>query len=117
MICAPFGRGFPDIFGSTSLFLDEVMPKRPAKESTPSDEFPMNARTWRTVAKSLELSPQQTRIVELILQGKQDKQIAAELSLSVSTVRTYLTRIFDRTQTSDRLILVLRIFALAQGEK
>jgi DNA-binding NarL/FixJ family response regulator len=77
----------------------------------------MDRRTWRAIAKELALSPQQIRIVEAILRGKQDKQIAAELGLSIPTVRTYLTRIFDRVEVEDRLRLVLRIFAMAQDLK
>jgi DNA-binding NarL/FixJ family response regulator len=80
----------------------------------PVRSLPMDAATWQAVATELDLSPQQTRIVELILRGRQDKEIAAELSLSVPTVRTYLKRIFDRTQVVDRMGLVLQAFALAQ---
>ena len=76
--------------------------------------LPMDADVWQEVASSLTLSPQQQRIVELILQGRQDKEIAAALGLSVPTVRTYLKRVFDRTGANDRLDLVLRIFSIAQ---
>lgn len=74
----------------------------------------MTPQTWRAVVIKLKLSPQQRLIVESILRGNQDKQIAGELGLSVATVRTYLTRIFERTGVRDRLNLVLRIFAMAQ---
>jgi len=56
------------------------------------------------------------RIVELILRGRQDKEIAEELGVSFSTVRTYLKRIFDRTEVNGRNGLILHIFALAQAE-
>lgn len=74
----------------------------------------MNAATWQAIADELQLSPQQTRIVELILCGYQDKEIAAELSLSVATIRTYLKRTFDRVAVVDRMGLVLHVFAKAQ---
>ena len=61
----------------------------------------------------LGLSPQQARVVALILAGKQDKQIARDMGVGVPTVRTYLTRIFQRTGTSDRVELVVRVFACA----
>lgn len=93
------------------------MPKKSAGKEPIDASFPMSDQTWHSVAESLELSPQQVRVVELILCGKQDKQIATELGLSVPTIRTYLRRIFDRTQTSDRLSLVLCVFAIAQAEK
>lgn len=76
--------------------------------------LPMDDAIWEQVAETLSLSPQQTQIVELILRGYQDKQIAVETGLAISTVRTYLRRTFDRTQTPDRIGLVLRIFAMAQ---
>lgn len=78
--------------------------------------FPMDDATWRRVADGLGFSPQQTRIVELILCNRQDKEIAAELSLTIPTVRTYLSRAFVRTGVSDRLGLVLRVFSMAQAE-
>jgi DNA-binding NarL/FixJ family response regulator len=76
--------------------------------------LPMNQATWQTIAEELQLSPQQTRIVELILCGYQDKDIAAELSLSVPTIRTYLKRTFDRVEVADRMGLVLHVFSIAQ---
>jgi DNA-binding NarL/FixJ family response regulator len=68
------------------------------------------------VAERLAISPQQKRIVELILCGKQDRDIADALGLTVPTVRTYLTRVFARVGATDRMDLVLRVFALAVNE-
>lgn len=75
----------------------------------------MDAATWRDVQTLLALAPQQTKIVELILYGKTDKDIAEELGLSVPTIRTYLRRTYDRLGASDKLTLVLRIFQIAQS--
>jgi len=76
--------------------------------------LPMDQATWQVIAEELQLSPQQTRIAELILCGYQDKEIAAELSLSVPTIRTYLKRTFDRIEVADRMGLVLHVFTRAQ---
>ncbi len=76
--------------------------------------FPMSEAVWQEIANRLALSPQQIRIVELLLRNKQDKEIAAELGLSFPTVRTYLRRIFDRVGVKDRMGLVLHVFAIAQ---
>lgn len=78
--------------------------------------LPMSEAVWRRVAAELALSPQQRRIVELVLRAQRDKAIAETLGLSVPTVRTYLGRIFDRVGVADRMELVLRIFAMAQHE-
>lgn len=85
-----------------------------AMRSESTTPFPMAPTTWNAIAKTLELSPQQKRIVELILNGQQDKEIAAEMELTIPTVSTYLKRIFARTGVSSRMQLVLRIFAMAQ---
>ena len=76
--------------------------------------LPMDEATWQSISDELQLSPQQTRIVELILCGYQDKEIADELALSVPTIRTYLKRTFDRIAVADRMGLVLHVFAKAQ---
>lgn len=67
---------------------------------------------WQHVVDTFELSPQQARIVSLILQGKPDKLIAAEMGLTRDTIRTYLRRVFDRMGVDDRVGVVLCIFAL-----
>jgi len=71
--------------------------------------------TWALVVEALGLSPQQARIVTLILQGQCDKQIACELGKSVATVRTHLGRIFERNDLGDRAELILLVFAIAQS--
>ena len=73
----------------------------------------MDAATWTQVVDLLELSPQQTRIVELLLYGLQDREIAAELDLTVPTIRTYLGRIYVRFNVNSRLTLVLHVFRVA----
>lgn len=74
---------------------------------------PIDAATWSEVVAALQFSPQQARIVELILCGACDKQIAQCLSLSVDTVRTYLKRIDVRLGVSGRVELVVRVFTTA----
>jgi DNA-binding NarL/FixJ family response regulator len=80
---------------------------------TPRTELPCGHQLWLAMADELALSPQQRRIVELLLLGYQDKQIAKALTISVPTVRTYLKRIFDRVGVADRVGLLLHLFAMA----
>ncbi|RIK63123.1 MAG: hypothetical protein DCC65_16350 [Planctomycetota bacterium] len=70
---------------------------------------------WSEVAATLDLTPQQSKVVTLILRGYCDKQIAAQLGLSYSTVRTHLGRLFQRIGAQDRSELILAIFAIAQS--
>ncbi|TWT44927.1 transcriptional regulator MalT [Phycisphaerae bacterium RAS1] len=75
----------------------------------------LDEATWAHICLSLKIPRQQQRILSLVLQGLSDKEIAAELALRVPTVRTYLTRIYQRTGVADRVTLILRVFAIAQN--
>lgn len=77
--------------------------------------LPLPPDKWEALCATLKFSPQQKRIVELILQNRCDKQIAAAMRLRHPTVRTYISRIFGRMGVGDRLELVLKLFALSHG--
>jgi DNA-binding NarL/FixJ family response regulator len=65
---------------------------------------------WLELVNELCLSPRQAEVVECLFQGRADKQIAFELQISISTVRTYLSRLFSRFDVQDRHELVLYVF-------
>lgn len=92
-------------------------PSSPAGPADPVYALPsfLSPDAWQHIVASLQLSPQQARIVALILQGKQDKEIAAELHLNRYTIRTYLRRVFDRASIENRMGLVLRILELCSN--
>lgn len=75
--------------------------------------LPIGDAGWARASAMLKLPPQQSRIVELLLRGKRDKQIAHELGLTLPTVRTYLARIFVRVGVTDRVELILHVVELA----
>jgi DNA-binding NarL/FixJ family response regulator len=78
-------------------------------------ELPLPPALWTQLIEVLHLPPQQIRIVELILRNRGDKEIATALGIKVPTVRTYLHRIYERMDVSDRQGLVIRLFALSHG--
>lgn len=80
-----------------------------------SGTLPLNRDVFERVMESLRLPPQQVKIVELVLCGQRDKQIASSLSLRVPTVRTHLSRIFFRLGVQDRVELILHIVAAAES--
>jgi len=77
----------------------------------------MDDATWQSIAKQLALSPQQTRVVELLLHGLQDKEITAELTIIFSTLRSHLERIYRRLQVSSSKGVILLVFREAQNLK
>lgn len=50
----------------------------------------------------VDLSKQEKNVQGLILQGKSNKQIASELFISLSTVKTHITNIYGKLQVSSR---------------
>jgi DNA-binding CsgD family transcriptional regulator len=75
------------------------------------DLFPLTAQEWKATIEQLRLTRQQARVVEQILRGLRDKEIAAALKLSEATVRTHLARLFLKLGIDDRVQLVLCVLA------
>jgi DNA-binding NarL/FixJ family response regulator len=53
------------------------------------------------------LTPREIEVVELIMQGKSNKQIGSELFLTEGTVKNYTSRILDKLELKNRTELVL----------
>jgi DNA-binding NarL/FixJ family response regulator len=75
--------------------------------------LPLDDDHWRAIVQAMQLSPQQARIVELVLRGMCDKQIAVAMGIGEPTIRTYLQRISERTQTRGRMELAMRVLAVS----
>ena len=61
------------------------------------------------INKTTELSKRQQQVVELLLQGNSNKQIALELGISESTVEFHLRNIYVKLQVSSRTEAILRL--------
>ncbi|HEY4845105.1 MAG TPA: AAA family ATPase [Candidatus Dormibacteraeota bacterium] len=55
------------------------------------------------------LTPTEARVVALVVSGRSNKEVAAELSLSVKTVEANLSRIYDKLNLRSRSQLVARV--------
>jgi DNA-binding CsgD family transcriptional regulator len=60
-----------------------------------------------------QLSPREQQLVTLVAQGRTDAEIAAELYISIRTVRSHLDRIRDKTGCRRRADLTR--LALSEG--
>lgn len=76
-------------------------------------QLPLNDPHWRAIFSELRLSPQQIKIVNLVLRSAADREIASVLGLAEPTVRTYLQRIFLRTGVRGRMELAMRILEVS----
>jgi DNA-binding CsgD family transcriptional regulator len=63
------------------------------------------------VARAYDLTPREQQITELIARGVATGSIAAQLHLSVHTVRDYIKAIFEKVEVSSRGELVAKVFA------
>jgi DNA-binding NarL/FixJ family response regulator len=69
---------------------------------------------WEFVAHRLRLSRRQRQITELIVRAKKDKQIAAALGMNEWTLRSHITRVFNRLGIADRVELVVLVFGMVR---
>jgi len=51
---------------------------------------------------TISLSKQETTVKNLIINGKSNKEIAGELFISLSTVKTHITNIYQKLNISNR---------------
>jgi DNA-binding CsgD family transcriptional regulator len=57
-------------------------------------------RTW--VARAWGLSPAQLRVLDLVVQGQSNKEVASVLGIAEGTVEAHLSQIFRRSGASSR---------------
>jgi NarL family two-component system response regulator LiaR len=75
--------------------------------------FSSLSRGHRVESAGDYLSERELEVLKLAAKGMSNKEIAAQLSLSVRTVQSHLGRIFDKLEVSSRTEAVLR--ALKEG--
>lgn len=67
-----------------------------------------------TSAHALSLTSREREIAQLVADGLSDKEIAANLSMSLGTVRTHLHRAYARNGLAGRVSLVVAWLASPQ---
>lgn len=76
--------------------------------------------TYKPISKELfdlyNITDRESEIIELILDGKQTKEIAYELNIALPTVSKHISNIYEKTNISNRLELV-NIFRIKKVTK
>ncbi len=70
----------------------------------------LSVQEWAFVERDLCLSPRQAEIMRLILQGMSDKQIGWQLHIAFGTVRTHMSRLFQKCGVNGRLELLADVY-------
>ncbi|GHU95375.1 hypothetical protein FACS189479_08880 [Spirochaetia bacterium] len=93
----------------TLLKLREEAPPGKPNTDTPFDSGELPMRVWMpqegfidAFAVKYKISLREKQAMELVLSGKSDKEIAAEMNIAVSTVSSYLQRLYRKTGVSGR---------------
>jgi len=71
----------------------------------------LSEQEWGMLTNDLRLSTRQAEITRLISQGMSDKQIAWQLGIAFGTLRTHMSRLFQKCDVNDRLELLAHIYA------
>jgi DNA-binding NarL/FixJ family response regulator len=74
-------------------------------------------RARRTPEVFEQLSPRELELVAAVLRGLSNEELATELHLSLSTVKTYLSRIFTKLDVRDRTQLVILAYESGFAER
>jgi DNA-binding NarL/FixJ family response regulator len=94
-----FVRAFSEIWAGGTFTPEGYVPPSKAASSEPCGADP--------AARLAELTPQQARILELVCEGKLNKQIAYELSIAETTVKAHITAILRKLGARSRTQAVL----------
>ena len=73
-------------------------------------------REWSNLVADLSLSQRQAEISKCLFQNMSDGQIAATLGIAVPTVRTHLSRLFEKLGAEDRSGVLLRVVSSFRQE-
>lgn len=84
--------------------------------ATATQQTPDETRLRLHPAVVRALSPREQEVLELLARGRRNKEIAAQLGVSVGTVKTHLRHIYRKLTVSDRTAAVLTALHLRLPE-
>jgi len=67
---------------------------------------------YREEEEGRSLSNRELEIINLIARGQSNQTVAEGLDVSINTINTYMKRIFEKLDVSDRVSAVMRAYAL-----
>ncbi len=107
--------------GAAGYILKSALPQKiiAAIEDAHEGGAPMSPQIAKIVVESfhkhnapetVELSPREREIIELIAKGKIEKEVAAELNISYKTVKTHITNIYNKLEVNTRVEALNKYF-------
>ena len=80
-------------------------------QDTEGARFRLRRDMWDEIACRWRLAPQQKRVAEHLLRLHNDRVIARKMQLQLTTVRTYLTRLFLASNSKNRLHFMHQVWS------
>jgi two-component system response regulator FixJ len=90
----------------------EVMPQRESTAICGSERLRSSGRTDEVSARMAALTPRESEVMELLLTGKTQKQIAAELNISIQTAAKHRSKVLEKLQVANDVELLRLTLAL-----
>ena len=84
----------------------------PAHRSPLGAACRLPAGSWRSIARSLDLSIRELQIIQGLFEGRDEAAIARRLDISAHTVHTHLARLYRKLEVRNRTGLFLRVFSI-----
>ena len=107
-------RGFIQKHAATDLILKSIRKVAEGEiwlDSTMTETVlqAFQSRQQKPDQAALEISPRERQIIELVIEGCKNKEIARRLFISEKTVKNHLSNIFDKLGVDDRVELALKV--------
>lgn len=103
-------RFFPLFFVIWSfIYFTQLVKSSPIKILNEIDNSSIELNNFSSNISELALSSREKEVLELLLSGLSYKQIATKLSISMSTVKTHICRIYEKTGTNSKIELMNKI--------
>ncbi len=104
----------PEIAGVLFASLGDEEQKSVAESQLETaNNSPQNNRRKQSIGPSDELSERELEVLQLLVQGLKNNEIAEELCVTIDTVKSHMSRIMDKLSASDRTQAAL--MALRRG--
>ncbi|WP_249870303.1 LuxR C-terminal-related transcriptional regulator [Oceanobacillus saliphilus] len=99
---------------TVQTFISFVMEFRVVEEEINLDELPTERKidSVTSTIKEMDLSPREQEVLDLVIQGLNNKEIAQELYISGHTVKNHVTKIFQKLDVPDRAHAISKVYQL-----
>ncbi|MGJ9457691.1 LuxR C-terminal-related transcriptional regulator [Oceanobacillus sp. CF4.6] len=100
--------------GTVQTFITFIMESRVVEEEIDLDKLPIERKidSVTSTIKEMDLSPREQEVLDLVIQGLNNKEIAQELYISGHTVKNHVTKIFQKLDVPDRAHAISKVYQL-----